>query len=243
MKKVMEKIKKGEIKMRPKLYFVLGSLVLGVGLAAALGLAAFFINLVFFRLRMQGPLGYLRFGPMGRRMFLEIFPWRLLLVALVGVLGGIWLLKKYGEGYKKSLAAVLLMVLAMALALGWLADRAGINERLKQLPRTGGIYRMRFVAEKWLVGEVTEVGEQQLKVMTPAGEDLTVKWDETTRLLTGADFKVGDKIQVLGKKQDGEFKAEAISRGGLRWDGLERRPGPGMDYRRGMGGDVRGRLW
>lgn len=63
--RVMKEIHQKGVKMRPKIYFVLGSLLLGVGLAAALILAIFFINLVLFGQRLNQPFCFSLAGPNG----------------------------------------------------------------------------------------------------------------------------------------------------------------------------------
>lgn len=105
-KKIMKEIRQKKVKMRPRIYFIAGSLLLSIGLAGTTILAIFFINLVLFRLRIHQPFGFLILGRPGLRPFLLTFPWLSLLVALGGIIGGRALLKKYDISYKKKLLGI-----------------------------------------------------------------------------------------------------------------------------------------
>lgn len=215
---VMKRIKKDKIKMKPRVYFVIGSLALGVGIAGTLAVAGFFINMIVFRLRMQGPLGYLKFGRLGRSVFVEIFPWRSLALAVIGMGIGLWLWKQYGVSYKRSFVGVVLATISLVLVLGLFLDRTGVNEKLGKQRLAEPLYKMRFATDNWLVGEIIEVADKQLEIETPDGERITVNWDEKTKFPLGSEFEIGDKVRVVGEKQGDEFMAKGIGKGGLRWN-------------------------
>ncbi len=227
---VMKKIKKQEVKMRPRAYFVAGSMLLGAGVVGVMMLAVLFTGMVFFRLRMQGALGYLRFGSMGLAHFVKIFPWRTVGLAGIGLMGGSYLLRKQGKTYKIGLGWLVLGVIVTVLGLGLLIDKVGVNEKL-QKGRVKSLYEMRFKTEDWLVGEVAEIGEKSLLVVTPAGEEVKVSFSKKTKMPAKGRLGVGDKVRAMGEMKDGVFEAEGIMPGGLRWDSPPPRPGmnrPGM---------------
>ncbi len=120
-KQVMQEIKKREVKMRSRLYFVGGSILLGLGLAGAIIIAIFFLNLFVFRLRVLGPLGHLR---------LTTFPWTALLASVVGIVAGLALLKRFEFSYKKNFLVLAIVVVVSIMVLGFLLDRVGFNERV-----------------------------------------------------------------------------------------------------------------
>jgi len=119
--RVTEEIKRREVKMRPRLYFVGGSILLGLGLAGAVITAVFFLNLFVFRLRVLGPMNCLR---------LTTFPWTVLLVSVVGIAAGLALLKRYEFSYKMNFLVFAIVLIIVVGALGFLLDRVGFNERM-----------------------------------------------------------------------------------------------------------------
>ena len=124
-KKIMNKIKLEKIKMRPRWYFVVGSVLLIVGLVVLSIGIMFLINLVFFALRAQGPMVDRRAA-----MMLFYFPWWRLGLSMLGMLAGIKLLKKYDFSYKKNFNLVVAIFVLTMLTAGLLFDRMGLNERL-----------------------------------------------------------------------------------------------------------------
>ncbi len=119
--KVMEEIKRREVKMRPRFYFVGGSILLGLGLAGAVVTAVFFLNLFVFRLRVLGPMSCLR---------LTTFPWTTLFISVVGIAAGLTLLKRYKFSYKMNFLVLAIVLTIVIGTLGFLLDRIGFNERM-----------------------------------------------------------------------------------------------------------------
>ena len=216
-KKVMKEIHQKQVKMRPRAHFLVGSILLGIGLAGALILATFFINLAIFRLRVHGPLGYLGFGRFGLRPFLATFPWLLFLVAVGGLFGGLALLRRYDISYKKSFLGLAISLLVLILTAGFLLDFLGFNERARGLKPLGPLFPEQFAGEDWVVGEILEAKNGELVIVTPRGEEVTIKMDEKTLLPFGKDFAVGERIRAIGEWQQGSFMAKGIGKGGLHW--------------------------
>jgi len=246
-KKVMEQIHKGQVKMHPHIYFVIGSLLLGIGLAGAVASTILFINLALFRLRTHAPFGFLRFGEFGLRPFFATFPWLPLFVAAIGFAGAAILLRHYEISYKKGFVGLVVGLLALVLTTGLLLDSAGFNERVGQFRPLGPLYQgpfyqgpfhrepfyqEPFAGEDWVAGEVLKVGDKEIVVSTPAGKEVTIVWDKTTRLPLGSNFAVGDRVQAVGQWQDEDtFVAKGIGLGDMRWRTLDDRVRGIRDYK------------
>jgi len=121
-KEVMTKIKKGEITMKPKWYFVVGSLITGAGLVGASIGAIYLVNLTLFLLRKRGP------GLMKLELMLASFPWWVPILAITGIIVGIWLLKKYDFSYKKNFLLIIAAFIVSIVIAAWLIDYLGLNE-------------------------------------------------------------------------------------------------------------------
>jgi hypothetical protein len=143
-KKVMQEIQRRGLKMRPRLYFVGGSVLLGLGLAGAIIVSTFFLNLFVFHLRVRGPLAYLQLGPPGVLPFVATFPWAILFLSVVSIAGGLTLLKRYEFSYKMNFAVLAIVLIVVAAVLGFLLDRVGFNERVAPHPPLRRFYRNYF---------------------------------------------------------------------------------------------------
>lgn len=122
-KEIMTKVKAGEINMKPKWYFVLGSSLLMFALVVLIVMAVFFFNLTVFILRRQGPMRLWRI-----EMLLSQLPLWIPVLAVLALWVGVKLLKKYDFSYKKNFLLIIVgLVLAIILA-AFAIDSLGFNE-------------------------------------------------------------------------------------------------------------------
>lgn len=108
----MEQIHQKKISMKPRIYFVLGSIIIFISLITSIVTSVLLINLTFFSLRAHGPMGKFRLDQM-----IDAFPWWAPFLALFGIILGIWLLRKYDFSYKFGTAYIASgLVLAVLLS-------------------------------------------------------------------------------------------------------------------------------
>lgn len=136
---VMEKIHHGDIKMRPKWYFVLGSLFAFLGLVASMVTSVFLFGLIRFSLRSHGPMGEYRL-----EQLLANFPWWTALIAVAGLGIGIWLLRRYDFSYKVNFWWVTALFIVAMVATGWILDMTGLNDTLLHRGPMQGMMRQYF---------------------------------------------------------------------------------------------------
>lgn len=139
---IVNKINEGEIKMKPKEYFLFATVTLGIGLATAFFIAAVVINFIIFRMRVVSSYGIFP-SPQPRwfMFFLREFPWFWALLSLILVSLGVYLYKQIEEKYKQNTLFVLLVALITVISFGFFMNRIGINERLQRGPQIRGIYK------------------------------------------------------------------------------------------------------
>jgi len=206
---VMKKIKKDKLKMRSKFYFVSGSLLLSFGIAASLMFSIFLINIISFRIRAQGHFNFLRFGRPGYHMFLFNFPWLILLLAIVGIVGGLILIKKFDISYKKPYALTIAFSILFIFLFGILADNLGFNKRISGLKPMRPFYGDEDVQAPIVAGKVLEIKSQSIEILTPDQEKLTLRI--TTELIRHNFFiKEGQDIAAIGLWQKDEFIVRAL---------------------------------
>lgn len=127
-KKIMNQIEKEHVEMKPKIYFVAGYALLGVGLAGAMLTSIMFSNLAFHRFRMHG-------------VFARPFPLIHLLLIILFILLGLKLLKKYEFSHKYSLWGLVITMITAVVLFGFLMDRLGVNERLSRRKHFERLYQ------------------------------------------------------------------------------------------------------
>ena len=175
----------------------------------------FFINLVIFKLRFHGPFDYLLFGRFGLRPFFMAFPWIPLLVALGGIIGGLFLLRRYDISYKKGFLALIIGLVILILSSGFLLDRIGINKKAEKFRQLRPLYQGRFIDRSWVMGEIVGIKDNEMIIVTPEGKEVKILKNKETLLSLGSDFKEGERIRVVGEWQDDVFIAKGIGKGGF----------------------------
>ena len=121
-KEVMSKVASGKITMKPKWYFVAGSIFMLLGVVAMAVATTFLINLTIFLVRKQGP-GYGKLT-----MMFESFPIWIPILAILGIGVGIMLLRKYDFSYKKNFFVMIVGFIASVIIAGFVIDRLARND-------------------------------------------------------------------------------------------------------------------
>lgn len=132
---IMGKIKSGEIKIKPKWYFIIGSFASIIGLVGTALVTIFFTNLFLFTLRTNSYRGYRL-----EKIILN-FPWWALLIAVLGFVLGIYFLKKYDFSYKKNFVIIIVSIILSIFIAGWLFNVMGVNEVFIRKGMMKNIYR------------------------------------------------------------------------------------------------------
>ncbi|MDD5681359.1 MAG: hypothetical protein PHI59_09000 [Candidatus Omnitrophica bacterium] len=122
-KAVMAKVKSNEISMKPRWYFIAGSFLAMAGLIGFSILAIFLTNLTLFSLRQHGPMGQWKL-----QLMLTNFSWWIPIFAILGIVGGIWLLKKYDFSYKKSFWFIIFGFIISIILAAFILDHSGLND-------------------------------------------------------------------------------------------------------------------
>lgn len=146
-KTVMAKIKKEQIRIKPKWYFLLGSFAIFIALVGLVIFSIFLISLVSFSLRSHGPMAAIRY-----QQIITSFPWWAPILTIVALLSGIFLLRKYDFSYKKNFSLIIMFVVVGILIAGILIDILGFdNLWMKKGPmrrfyqqENNGYYRRNF---------------------------------------------------------------------------------------------------
>ena len=144
---VLEKIKAGEVKMRPRAYFTLKVALVVLVAFCAFVATSLLMSFVIFSLRVSGRLFLLGFGAQGVMLFLRFFPWNLLLFIILFLVLLEWLLKRFSFGWKRSFSSMVAIIFlsstlaAVLLFIGSFHEQLEQKARKGQLPVFGGMYK------------------------------------------------------------------------------------------------------
>jgi len=216
--RVLEEIKSSQIKMRPKFYFVLKTVLLAVGFFAAGALVLFLISFISFHLRASGIWYLPGFGLHGWGIYFRLMPWFLILAGLILILILEILAKRFSFVWRRPIIYSLLAIILIAIIGGFIIERTpfhpGLFSKARQgkLPFAGSAYREFGMPRFHDVqrGVVEEVIENGFKIRTFDDQLLTVVLAEETQFPFGKEIEEGDTIVVMGEREDDTVRAFGV---------------------------------
>ncbi len=215
---IINKIKNGELKMKPKWHFMLKT-VLAILAALGVAIAMFFlVGLILFILRLSGGLYLLKFGLKGVVPFFFSVPWLLLLVLIILVILLGALTRRFSLVYRRPILYSFLGFIFLALLGGFFIDKTPVHSSLliqaekDKLPIMGKMYRDYGVPKTKNVyrGKVVEFVDDGFVLQTRNRKDFKISTSSKTRLRPGIKIKQNDVVVVWGKPEKGEIKALGV---------------------------------
>lgn len=143
---VLNKIRAGEVRMQPRIYFTLKMILLVVFAFFALVFSSLIISYILFSIRASGELFLLGFGFKGVGIFFELFPWFYLLIDILLLIVLEWLIKHFKFGYRHSIISLIFGLGLFTIFIALLIDVTPVHNLLlrraerKQLPVIGSMY-------------------------------------------------------------------------------------------------------
>jgi len=123
---ILNEIRSGKLKMRPRIYFIVGASFTFIGMVISIAVSVFSIGMIGFLLRSRGILNH----KIDR--VISIFPWWALIVAISGLVIGIILIRRYDFSYKINPKAIVFSIILVAIISGVLIDAFGFNDFLNR---------------------------------------------------------------------------------------------------------------
>ena len=215
--KVMSEITSGHVKLRSKYVFLAEKLGLGSAFALSVLLAVLFFNMALFYLKASDNLGYLSFGSRGFLVFLESFPYLLVvcLVALIFIAGLI--MKRSEISYRKPFGYFAVALIVFITIAGVVLAYTKINERIEREafgPKRAGMFFKPFLRgglderQRGVAGRITEIGDGFVIIQTPMR---TSKVDINNLEEQPAEpLAIGLFIMAIGDRKDDIFVARRI---------------------------------
>ncbi len=216
---ILDLIKSGQIKKRPKWHFVL-SKILNIFAVIIIALTAIYlISFLIFTFKFNGLLLLPGLGLKGTGLFLASFPWLIIIVIGLIVIGLEIFISKISFAYKKPLIYSLLAILLVSITFGYLLSTSEIHPRLmnqainKELPIGGQFYRNYGLrsSENFHLGQVEEINsDSSFQLDLREGETVRVIVNKNTKMPIKKEISTGDQVVVIGEIEEGEIVADGI---------------------------------
>jgi hypothetical protein len=217
--KILEKLKSGQIKMKPRMYFFLKGALAVLGVLVVALFILFLFSFISFALRANGILSLPAFGFRGWGPFFASLPWLLIIVAVLLIVVLEMLFKRFAFGWRRPILYSVLGILVIVLLATFIIDRTPFHSGLFNWAQRGGLPLFGPVYREFggmpqprdaHFGTVTEITDQGFIIETRDGETLNVVVEAQTRLPLGRDIKKDDLVMILGRKDDSTIRAEGV---------------------------------
>lgn len=206
---ILNKIKSGEVDMKPHWHFVLKSLLLILGTIVAVLVTVYILSFIHFFLRQSG-VGFVPFyGFRGLSIFVIHLPW--LLIASAGALIVViqLLIRKYSFSFRQPLLYSLIGTILFVLFGAYIIEETQIHPRLqgfaedRGVPVFGPLYRGidKGRPESITFGTITEIHEGGFVLESDKGETITVVLTSQTRRPPSKIFTVDETVIVFGDRE------------------------------------------
>lgn len=213
---ILEKIKK--VKMRPKSYFILRTIIFILGLVFAFLFTIFLASFIVFALRASGVWYFSAFGFRGLRLFFASFPWVLLIFAILLIVLLEVFARKFSLVYRKPLLYSILGIIMIVILIGFAVGHTSMHFQLfrraqeGRLPIMGHMYKSDFVElpHNVCIGNVLNIVNEGFQVETQNGEILAVIVSSETCLSAEENIKKDDLLIIMGERKDSTIEAMGI---------------------------------
>ncbi len=203
---ILQAIKEGQLKMRPRWHFVLQGILVAIGgfiVAAAL---LYLISFIIFMTQKTGVWFVPSFGLLGWYEFLYSLPWVLIVLIIAFILILELLVRRYSFAYRRPLLYSVLGLTVLVLCGGVVVSQTTLHQKLfhiaekGHLPFAGPMYRDvgHRRLDKVHRGMVTLIMKDGFQMETERQEPYRVVIVPQTRLSRGARIERGDMVVVFG---------------------------------------------
>ena len=230
--KVLEVIKNGQVKMRPKWHFILKASLIITGAIAAFLISLYLASFIIFVLHQTGVWFAPAFGFPGFGILMSALPIVLIGVLLIFIAVIEILARRYSFTYRQPFLYSALGVIALVVVGGFAVAQTSLHRGLfiqaseDRLPVVGGFYRG-FGEEQFEQihpGVILSLDDGQWVLSNHRGEVLNVLIDKKTAFPFGEEFNEGDQVVVFGERVSSTVNAFGVRKVGddVEWKIMHR---------------------
>lgn len=218
-KEVLDRIKAGEVRMRPKAFFVTRMFFMVILSVLILAVSAFIASYILFILQAGGETFLLGFGWRGLLVFLIMFPWFAVVVdlALLAALDSLCANFRFGyrfpAGYLFAATGLTAVLIACAINITSIHQKVMSQAQENRMPVLGRFYdRVRHSSRQDGIfkGAVVSVATSSFEIRYEFDED-----DMPTVILMPdgmPSIAPGDHVFVAGEAASGTIRAYGVRR-------------------------------
>jgi hypothetical protein len=215
---ILDKIKHGEVAMRPRWYFVLKSILVVSGIIiGAIGLV-YTLSFILFFLRQSGLFFVPLIGFRGLATFIISSPWLLILVACVFLVALELLVRQYSFGYRTPLLYMLFGIISISFLGTYGIAKTTMHDRLQafsentNVPIFSPLYKEYGKRElpNIHMGTIVEITDDGFILETIRNEQLHVHVSEQTRFPRNITFTEKQFVGVFGERTGDTIVAEGV---------------------------------
>ena len=217
---ISDRIKKGELNMKPRIYFLLMDIFSYGAVILAVFFSVFFVSFILFTLKISGFWFLLRFGLLGFKIFIFSFPWLIFLAGLLSLLFIAFIVRNFEFSWKNPLLYTVLAILVLVLISGVATAKTSLHQRLfekagqNRLPLVGNLYRRYGLIQpkNTHMGKVLQKMEHTIQIESQDGQEIIITIPENGKLEYEKDIEEDDLIMIIGERKDKTIKAVNIRR-------------------------------
>jgi len=213
--KILNKIKNEKVKMKPKIYFILRTVLLVGGSLVLIFLIISLVSFIVFSLRTSGALFLPKFGSPGIKIFFMSLPWLLILIAIILTVLLEIFSKKFTFVYRQPIFYSLLIIIIITFIGSFLINKTSLHPNLfwkaqeRHLPGIEMVYRDFGVPriKDVYYGIISGITDNGFNIETPRGEVFNIIINSETRLALEVNIEEGDAVVILGKQSNSNIQA------------------------------------
>ncbi len=216
-------IKSGQVKMRPKWYFILATMIYSAAILILALIILFLISFVIFILHQSGVWFAPSMGWGGWFSVLIYFPWLPLALVLFFLIILEVLAAHFSLVYRNPIVYSAIIIVILAAVMGYVFAQTPLHSYLHEQAKNGGLplplagrlyraYDRREIADIHR-GKIMEINPDGFTMADSRQDDyLSVIILPITRLNFRGDFLPGEAVVVFGSQLDHTIRAQAINR-------------------------------
>jgi hypothetical protein len=219
---VIEAIKSGKAKMRPRWYFVLQTILGAALVLVTLAALLYFASFIIFVFQSNGGFFALGFGLGGWYAFFGSLPWTVLVLSLVLILILAILMNRYSFIYQRPSLYFLLVVIILVACGSFLLAATSFRTAIDQsyslqdgVPVIGGFYAFEETPSFGDIhrGQVVALTGTGFVLAGIYGNTTTVTVPPALLVQTEASLQAGDFVIVFGPRDSsGVIEASGVER-------------------------------
>lgn len=201
--KIIEAIKSGNTKMRPRWYFVVQGILIVLAAILTFFLLILAVSFIIFALQENGGFLAAGYGVTGWETFFTALPWSIILLCFALVLILIILLKRYSFIYKRP-SLYLILILIIVITLGsFIIEALNFHRRIENndIPLIESVYQYETAPKNYIYrGKIIQFVESGFVIQNAIGQTSTFLDAPGVNLDLNL-FKIGEFVMIFGQRQ------------------------------------------